>query len=474
MKGEPESPEKIRDAVLSCGIPAAALRIVEIVKNDRAPIDSLESAIATNPVLTAHLLALINFAPGLPHRLLSLSQAISALGLDTMKILVLGLLAFDTSSQSSANEEEAHVGRQIVRRDLWEHALGVAAVAARIAIEHSELPPLRLFSAGFLHDIGRVLLFRHGPDTFTDMAAWPSEAASTARDSGEIAFALDPLSIGLEWCQRLAISPQLQETLRLHHEPLTLLPAATSDATRQMIAILQAAEAVCAQQGIGKSGEPRVNSAEPWDALGLCEVDWLNPGVAIKSEIAAAREMFGFPRVDDRPVRWVRNAKAAASDAWLGQAKIAANGNRGQVIPFPTAPAPRRAQGEKTVFGKLDLLVIEEHGSLNEMVSLFLMRQGYHVRTVNNGESALDILARERIHLLLLDLMLPKVDGFAVLRQVHKTLFDRFPYIIAVAAGASSKDRQKVLDLGANEYMAKPIHLNRLLERVQAVEQFLY
>jgi DNA-binding response OmpR family regulator len=60
------------------------------------------------------------------------------------------------------------------------------------------------------------------------------------------------------------------------------------------------------------------------------------------------------------------------------------------------------------------------------------------------------------------------------LRQVHKSQQNRFPYIIVVFARASEKDRQKVFDLGANEFMPKPFHLSRLLERVQAVEKFLY
>jgi DNA-binding response OmpR family regulator len=101
------------------------------------------------------------------------------------------------------------------------------------------------------------------------------------------------------------------------------------------------------------------------------------------------------------------------------------------------------------------------------------MRQGYHVRTANDGGSALEVLSREDIHLVLLDLMLPRVDGFEVLRQIHRMNPQRMPYIIVVSAGASERDRRKVLELGANEYMPKPFHLLRLLERVQAVEKFL-
>jgi len=122
---------------------------------------------------------------------------------------------------------------------------------------------------------------------------------------------------------------------------------------------------------------------------------------------------------------------------------------------------------------KLTILVVEDHGSLCEMLTLYFMRYGYHVRTANDGESALDLLDSEEIHLVLLDLMLPRMDGFTVLRQIRERSGDKPPYVIVVSAGASSKDRNLVLELGANEYMPKPFHLIRLLERVQNVEKYL-
>jgi CheY-like chemotaxis protein/HD-like signal output (HDOD) protein len=475
MKSDHEEPAKVSAAVLQRCTSAAALRIVQIVKNDRAPMHSLESAIAANPVFTAHLLTLINYAPGLPQQLLSLSQAISVLGVDQMKSLALGLSAFNLTSQRDANQETPEIAQQIGLRELWEHALGVAVVAARIAAKHFQISPLQLFTAGFIHDIGRILLFRHAPEAFADMVTWPREKAPTTQDAERIAFGVDHLTVGAEWCQRLEIAFPLQETLRLHHQRLDSLETTTSDETRKMIAILQSAEYLCAQHGIGKSFEPYLNSSSSWTALGLRVEDWNEPCSTIKAEIESSRELFGLPRENHRWSRVGRKPKTSAVSKARGpDAKVASNGSRGQVLPFPFPADLPKAEQEKNGFGKLVLLVVEDHGSLCDMVSLFLMRHGYHVRTANNGESALEILSREDIHLVLLDLMLPKVDGFEVLRQLHRTQQDRFPYIIVVSAGASEKDRQKVLDLGANEYMAKPFHLNRLLERVQAVEKFLY
>jgi len=86
---------------------------------------------------------------------------------------------------------------------------------------------------------------------------------------------------------------------------------------------------------------------------------------------------------------------------------------RGQVIPALLSPENASHVKAQTASEKLVLLVVEDHGSLFDIVSLFMMRHGYHVRTANNGASALEILSREEIHLALLDLMLPKFDSVA-------------------------------------------------------------
>ena len=122
---------------------------------------------------------------------------------------------------------------------------------------------------------------------------------------------------------------------------------------------------------------------------------------------------------------------------------------------------------------QLSLLLVQAQGRLSDPVSRYLRRHGYRVRLATDGATALDLLCRERINIVLLELRLPRLDGFAVLRQLHKRRQESFPYVIAVSDSASDLERQKVRDLGANEYLAKPLQLTRLLERIQSVEKFL-
>jgi DNA-binding response OmpR family regulator len=143
----------------------------------------------------------------------------------------------------------------------------------------------------------------------------------------------------------------------------------------------------------------------------------------------------------------------------------------GQVVKFPV----RIEEEEKVEIPskKLTILVAEDHGSLRDIVSLYLRRHGYHIRTAQDGKAALNILATEKVHLLLLDLMLPRVDGFEVLQYLQEEKENNLPYVIVVSARTTEEDKRKVLELGGNEYLPKPFHLSPLLERIQAVENRL-
>jgi CheY-like chemotaxis protein len=169
----------------------------------------------------------------------------------------------------------------------------------------------------------------------------------------------------------------------------------------------------------------------------------------------------------------MRKRKLDIENSHPGPRSSSVGPRNARVIPFPKRPRAVVENGSKSPDKKLTILVVEDHGSLCDMLSLYFMRYGYHVRTASDGESALDIMEHEEIHLVLLDLMLPRMDGFSVLRQIRERAGGKPPYVIVVSAGASPRDRNLVLELGANEYMSKPFHLMRLLERIQNVEKYL-
>jgi DNA-binding response OmpR family regulator len=112
------------------------------------------------------------------------------------------------------------------------------------------------------------------------------------------------------------------------------------------------------------------------------------------------------------------------------------------------------------------ILVVEDEPSIGEVVSLYLKRAGYTVSVVRDGEAALNSLARQLPDLVLLDLMLPTVDGLEITRWLRAR--GDTP-IIMVTARKEEADRIAGLEMGADDYVVKPFSPQELVSRVRAV-----
>ena len=111
------------------------------------------------------------------------------------------------------------------------------------------------------------------------------------------------------------------------------------------------------------------------------------------------------------------------------------------------------------------ILVVEDELSLQETLAYNLKHQGYEVETVGDGLSALDAARRIRPDLVLLDVMLPGIDGFEVCRILRQEM--NTPVLILTARD-DEIDRVVGLEIGADDYMTKPFSMRELLARVKA------
>ena len=115
---------------------------------------------------------------------------------------------------------------------------------------------------------------------------------------------------------------------------------------------------------------------------------------------------------------------------------------------------------------KPSILIIEDDPSIVLGLRMNLSKAGFAVRTANDGHIGLAELARERPDLVLLDLMLPGVDGLEILRQI-RGYDETLPVVVLTALGAED-DKVRGLDLGANDYVTKPFSVAELVARVRA------
>jgi DNA-binding response OmpR family regulator len=112
------------------------------------------------------------------------------------------------------------------------------------------------------------------------------------------------------------------------------------------------------------------------------------------------------------------------------------------------------------------ILVVEDEGSIQEIVSLYLKRAGFLVLAVSDGAAAIQSLEKATPDLVVLDLMLPKVDGFEITRWLRSR--GEVP-IIMLTARREEADRIAGLEMGADDYLVKPFSPQELVSRVRAV-----
>lgn len=114
-----------------------------------------------------------------------------------------------------------------------------------------------------------------------------------------------------------------------------------------------------------------------------------------------------------------------------------------------------------------DVLVVDDEPQVRQIVASYLSREGFRVRVAADGTEALAELAKKRPDLVVLDLMLPGVDGLTVLRRLRAS-GDQVPVIVLSAKGQES-ERVAGLELGADDYLAKPASPREVAARVRAV-----
>lgn len=115
-----------------------------------------------------------------------------------------------------------------------------------------------------------------------------------------------------------------------------------------------------------------------------------------------------------------------------------------------------------------DILVVDDEESVVEVVSLYLQREGFSVRVARDGRAALHALLKELPALVVLDVMLPELDGLEIMRRLRDDPTSNVP-VIMLTARRQETDRIYGLELGADDYVTKPFSPAELVSRVKAV-----
>ena len=112
-----------------------------------------------------------------------------------------------------------------------------------------------------------------------------------------------------------------------------------------------------------------------------------------------------------------------------------------------------------------NILVVDDDKEIVESIEIFLRNEGYNIYKAYNGLEALDILVNKEVHLILMDIMMPKLDGIKATIKIRE---EKNIPIILVSAKSEDTDKIMGLNIGADDYITKPFNLLELIARVKS------
>ena len=114
-----------------------------------------------------------------------------------------------------------------------------------------------------------------------------------------------------------------------------------------------------------------------------------------------------------------------------------------------------------------NILVVEDDKNLRKLITTFLQRNKYNTYEATNGEEALNVLDQSYIDLIVSDIMMPKMDGYELIKSLREAKYD-VPILI-ITAKSEIEDKKEGFLLGADDYMVKPIDIEEMLLRIQVL-----
>ncbi len=117
----------------------------------------------------------------------------------------------------------------------------------------------------------------------------------------------------------------------------------------------------------------------------------------------------------------------------------------------------------------MKLLLVEDHEMNRDMLSRRLLRRGYEIVMAVDGGQGVEMASSELPDLILMDMSLPVIDGWEATRRIKAAEATRHIPIIGLTAHAMAGDREKAIEAGCNDYDTKPVELDRLIAKIEAL-----
>ncbi len=433
-------------------LPGIALNLIEAVTKEDAGLNGIGEIISTDPPLTAKVLKLVN-SPyyGLRQPIMSIQKAINMLGLNTIKNIALSFSLIETYK---ASHKQAFDYANFWKRSLIS-ATSCKLLAARVCPELAE----DAFFLGLIHDLGILTLLHCYPDDYQMVIGLRTAEGCSYHDAEDECLNVNHMEVGHYLTQAWGLPTTFSLPILHHHNPLGLR---TSDTDITTLTKMLHLASLCADIYEGDDSTLKLGLFEWY----LKEYEFY-ARIDIEAFFYHLTEQVHniFPVFDMQPDS-VESWRAIIDDARqeLIQLSLADDATIHRNESSPSA-VPNEQKGSEN---KKILIVDDEERNVILMKAM-LQNENCELFGLFDGEQVFKTIDKINPDIILLDVMMPGIDGFKICQRIKQNEKTRMIPVLMVTALNKKEHRQKALEVGADDYLSKPIDRTELELRVRSL-----
>lgn len=426
-------------------LPTVATKVISVTSGAETSVKEVAELIEKDLALSAKILQVIN-SPfyGFSRGITSISEAVGLMGFRQVGNLALGL------SVMNALPRTEMIGFSF--ETFWERCVAHAVAAVKITSLVKPAASHGIFTTALLQDVGTCLLVRYTPLVYGYALAISKERGIPIVQAEREVLGVDHAEIAGMLASQWHLPTSLRIPVKHHHFPAfgdeipsevtnhnLLLETSVLAISNQMMSALYAAE-------------------EEAEGLHTVLYDQAMALVALNKEQVDAI-LGDLPAEIERVKTLFRPGEASEAEAVEekeGNEEIDSDAARRAFRP-PTIASRRKNK----------ILVAEDSAATRIAISNMLKRMGYDVVIAFNGEEALSLARREKPDLVLMDVLMPVMDGIDALRAIRSDTQLRSIPVVMLTSVTDIRMVTEAIECGANDYIAKPFQVSLLIERVE-------
>ena len=233
-------------------LPNVAKVLLQMASQENVQVEEITSVIEADPATSARLLRIVNSAyHGMPGKVTSVNRAVVMLGFNGIRNALLSVQVFSIFGESAKEENSSLL-------ELWKHSLAVASASELVAENTGGILPEDAFTAGLLHDVGKIALYTVAPDEYKEVLNLVETGDVAVSDAEEKVFAITHAAAGRFLAEKWGLPEAIAQAIYTHHDYVRLDNRENPIALTS--AIVSVADDVVRRQRIGFSGTP-----ESWE-----------------------------------------------------------------------------------------------------------------------------------------------------------------------------------------------------------------